>query len=193
MSSDTRVHLLEAALGILEREGSSHLTIDAVARQAGVSKGGVLYHFPTKAALVEAMVRHHMALLDEEFERRIAAAEPGPGQVLRGWLDLFANRPPLTAERHLDLMSFIVRNPHLHRIIEEHRGQHQERLRSAGIDPDLALLLAFAAEGLGFAESFKSGLVNAALRGRLLDLARRLSFPGALNQAGEAAPDSPAD
>ena len=52
---DTRNLLLAAALSILMEEDGV-LTLVAVSRKAGVSKGGLIHHFPTKEALVEAVV-----------------------------------------------------------------------------------------------------------------------------------------
>ena len=47
---------LEAALHVVEERGANHLTIDAVAEKAGFSKGGVLYHFGSKKALLRGML-----------------------------------------------------------------------------------------------------------------------------------------
>ena len=174
-ATETRRHLLEAASRILTHDGSVHLTIAGVAKAAGVSKGCVLYHFPSKAALIEALVRYNGELMDSEFERLIAAAAPGPGRVLRAWLELHTHRPPMSAERHLDLMGLIAREPALHAIITEHRRQQLERLQTDAADADLALLVAFAAEGLGFAEILGPELIGEATKLRLLALARRLS------------------
>ena len=43
----TRATLLAAARQVLRRQGAT-LSLDAVAREAGVSKGGLLHHYPTK-------------------------------------------------------------------------------------------------------------------------------------------------
>ena len=43
-----RIQLLEAAAAIVNEQGSEYLTLDAVAHKAGVSKGGLLYHFKNK-------------------------------------------------------------------------------------------------------------------------------------------------
>lgn len=64
-----RALILEAAAAIVANSGASHLTIDAVAAAACVSKGGVLYHFPTKQALLEGM----LARLLEQIDGRTAA------------------------------------------------------------------------------------------------------------------------
>jgi len=54
-SADTRHLLLATARSIL-LEGEGTLTLDAVARRSGVSKGGLIHHFPNREALVEAIV-----------------------------------------------------------------------------------------------------------------------------------------
>ena len=58
MSRDaTRRRLLDAAAAVVRRDGPRALTLDTVAAQAGLSKGGLLYHFATKDALVDALVQ----------------------------------------------------------------------------------------------------------------------------------------
>ncbi len=51
VATDTRERILGALRGILARSGNSSVTLEAVATEAGVSKGGLLYHFPAKSAL----------------------------------------------------------------------------------------------------------------------------------------------
>ena len=46
--TDCRQAILEAAERVVTEAGAAHLTLDAVAGKAGVSKGGLLYHFPSK-------------------------------------------------------------------------------------------------------------------------------------------------
>ncbi len=70
--------LLDAAERLVAERGAAHLTLDAVAAEAGVSKGGLLYHFPTKAALLEGMIKRHLRDIDERAAR-LAADWRGPG------------------------------------------------------------------------------------------------------------------
>lgn len=44
--NDKKKRLLAAASEIVEEEGVVKLTLEAVAQRAGMSKGGLLYHFP---------------------------------------------------------------------------------------------------------------------------------------------------
>lgn len=55
--------ILAAANAVLNRKGARGLTIDAVAAEAGLSKGGVLHHYASKDALVAALVAHKLASL----------------------------------------------------------------------------------------------------------------------------------
>lgn len=55
--------ILDAADTVLLRKGARGLTIDAVAAEAGLSKGGVLHHFASKDALVAALVERKLAAL----------------------------------------------------------------------------------------------------------------------------------
>ncbi len=59
--------VLDAAEAIVTELGSGSLTFDEVARRAGVSKGGVLYCFPSKRELVAAMMTRDI----ERFERDV--------------------------------------------------------------------------------------------------------------------------
>lgn len=61
----TREGLLEIAEGLVRGEGASGLTIDALARAAGISKGGVQYSFPSKDDLVRALIERWTRQFDE--------------------------------------------------------------------------------------------------------------------------------
>ena len=75
--------ILEAAASVLLKGGSRALTIDAVAAEAGLSKGGVLHHFASKDALIAALVARKLAELREEIAACEAAIPPGPSQLPR--------------------------------------------------------------------------------------------------------------
>ena len=47
-ASETRDRILDALQRILVRKGTAAVTLESVAAEAGVSKGGLLYHFRSK-------------------------------------------------------------------------------------------------------------------------------------------------
>ncbi|HET8846332.1 MAG TPA: TetR/AcrR family transcriptional regulator, partial [Ktedonobacteraceae bacterium] len=82
----TRQHILEAAAKVVQSEGVARLTLEAVAKAAGVSKGGVLYHFATKEALVEGMLGALFDHFTHDLDTEIAHNESAPGQWARAYI-----------------------------------------------------------------------------------------------------------
>lgn len=66
-----RDRLLDAAERVVVESGATHLTLDAVAKSAGVSKGGLLYHFPSKEALLDGMLARNFEDVDAEVAKRL--------------------------------------------------------------------------------------------------------------------------
>lgn len=75
--TSARERILDAFEQILRTEGERAATIDAVARAAGVSKGGALYHFPSKEALADGMC-DRLRRLGAEDAAAMQASPEGP-------------------------------------------------------------------------------------------------------------------
>ena len=88
-----RERLLDAAERVVVESGATHLTLDAVAKSAGVSKGGLLYHFPTKEALLEGMLARHFRDVDAEVAKRLESrAGKTSGATKASRADMFRER-----------------------------------------------------------------------------------------------------
>lgn len=62
--------ILDAGEAVVLRDGMGRLTLDGVARQAGLSKAGLLHHVPSKDALIRAMVERHCREWLEQFKAK---------------------------------------------------------------------------------------------------------------------------
>jgi AcrR family transcriptional regulator len=67
MRSSSRTEIVEAALRVVDAEGDVDITYDSVARETGLSKAGLMYHFPTKEALMVAVMEHVVARWQDEL------------------------------------------------------------------------------------------------------------------------------
>ncbi|MEO5373522.1 MAG: TetR/AcrR family transcriptional regulator [Alphaproteobacteria bacterium] len=85
--SEVRTRILDAAEAIVRAHGVAGLTINAAAATAGVSKGGLFYHFASKEALLVALLERLAEFMRRDFEARVAAIPEGPGRVARAMLD----------------------------------------------------------------------------------------------------------
>lgn len=66
--------ILDAARRIVEERGAGHLTFDELARESGVTRGGITYHFPTKEDLLRGLIEADM----EQWESASATPEALP-------------------------------------------------------------------------------------------------------------------
>lgn len=69
---ETRDKICEAAIRTAGRDGLMAMTLDNVAKEAGVSKGGVMYHFSSKDELVRGMLDYFGSQLEQMVLQRIA-------------------------------------------------------------------------------------------------------------------------
>jgi AcrR family transcriptional regulator len=76
-----RAKVLHAFTDLLVTSGERSATLDAVADHAGVSKGGLLYHFGSKDALVDGLVEHLTGLIAADVSAMRSAPE-GPVHYL---------------------------------------------------------------------------------------------------------------
>ncbi|WP_086829710.1 TetR/AcrR family transcriptional regulator [Allokutzneria sp. NRRL B-24872] len=147
--TETRTKLLDAAADIVVREGAQHLTLDAVAERAGVSKGGLLYHFRSKNALVEAMVERMVT----EFDAAMEATPGQPRAVTRAYLTATIGRewsPSGDSESDRLVSALFAATLVEPSALEPLRAMYarwQERLEGDGIDPAVATLVRMAVDG----------------------------------------------
>ncbi|MEU1997215.1 helix-turn-helix domain-containing protein [Nocardia gamkensis] len=89
-----RDRLLEVAVRAFSHEGPE-VTLEAIAREAGVGIGTLYRHFPTREALIDAAYRNELARLCDSVDDLVTALPPD--QALRTWMDRFVDY--MTAKR----------------------------------------------------------------------------------------------
>ena len=66
-SRRTRIRILDEALRLIAETGYGAATNAALAEAAGITRGAMLYHFPTREALVEAVIAHIQSQRSAQF------------------------------------------------------------------------------------------------------------------------------
>lgn len=170
-----RDRLLDSAEAVLAEHGSHGLTLAAVAAHAGVSKGGLLYHFASKDALITALIERLIAGFDEQVA---AFRLERPGWYTRAYVEatfaVLSAQDADVARRRWAVLCAAATDPAL----GEPFARAQRRWLSEGLaeepDPDLSQLARLAADGLWEAAELDPSLLSPerlkALRARLLAL-----------------------
>lgn len=172
-TQSTRDRILDAAEAVVVEDGVAQLTLDAVAARAAVSKGGLLYHFGGKDALVAGMVERRMASFERHLAERMAADRQGAGRFARAFardtFDATDEAMARDAGVAAALLAALGTNPALLAPAAARYGEWQRRLEGDGVDPALATLARLAADGLFFALMFGLAPPSAELRGQVLE------------------------
>jgi len=171
-----REAIVRAALEVIRERGVQALTLDSAAKQAGVSKGGLIHHFNTKEALVRGMLDTATQMLHEEIESAYeTSTDRTPGSFVRSYVE--------TTLRHaeegylLPLFELVARDPGMAVALAEHNAWCHQRFENDGIDPVLAHVIASAADGLWIEIIFRLESPNSwrvrAMRACLLEMSRK--------------------
>ncbi|MEU0939236.1 MULTISPECIES: TetR/AcrR family transcriptional regulator [unclassified Embleya] len=172
-----RDRLLDAVERILVRDGVEAVRLDAVAREAGVSKGGLLHHFPSKQELVRGVVERLADRFDEVLP------EPGcpPGAFTLAWLDASIPGQSPTGDRSgIDRVPLALvaaaGGPEVLGCLRERYAHWQRRLARDGLEPAVADLVRMAVDGWWMARLLDLGVphdeAHNDLRARLVELIR---------------------
>lgn len=146
--STTKQKILEAAAEISRESGPGNLSLEAVAAKAGVSKGGLLYHYPSKTALLKAVVEGFVASFDEELARRKEMKAGSNDALLDAYLDLFVEdhdcrRPPPSG-----LLAALSQDPEFLDPVRRHNRALLDRMRRSASDPAMTLIVYLAIQGM---------------------------------------------
>jgi AcrR family transcriptional regulator len=75
-SAMTRDRILDAAINCFVEQGYTNVTTAKVASSAGVSRGAMLHHFPSKTELIQAAVEYLHDKLLEDYTARVSSIPP---------------------------------------------------------------------------------------------------------------------
>ena len=169
-----RAKLLDAFVTILLEQGERAATLDAVAATAGVSKGGLLYHFPSKDALVDGLAEHVETLAAEDVQLMNTAPEGPSAYYIR--TSVYADTPLDRAIIATTRLSQTA-NPRARRAL---RRMHQGWLDALSVevtDPAAARAVMLIGDGLyyGAAMSGETSKTPPENVDELLDVVRRIT------------------
>jgi AcrR family transcriptional regulator len=146
--------LLDAAEAVILRESISRLTLDAVAAQAGASKGGLTHHFPSKERLIGAMVERIVSVWRRDVLASIEAEKPGPGRVPRAMLKMAMDTPKdwthACRRNGVVLVAALVEFPALVQPMRDFHRELSELIARDDLAPGAGEVVYLALDGLWF-------------------------------------------
>lgn len=169
-SERTRTVAIQAALAIIARDGPGRLTLDAIAREGGISKGGLMHQFPTKTAVLKALLEHQVAHF-EAFSAKYMAehgaelAHPHLATQIATTRESIAGANPIA----FAIMGAMAQEPDLLSISKERSAETIRAIKAEAADPELATLRWAAALGLALTVMLGMSPLGEEERERLFD------------------------
>lgn len=154
----TRDRICEAAIHVAGRDGLLAMTLDNVAKEAGISKGGLTHHFPSKEELIQGMLVYFGIQTEQMLMRRIVD-DPDPkfrwGRALLSCVfptedekDQNELSPEVVKRMLLTTIALAINNPNALDPLRELGRKMRDRFMSDPEDGMEQLLMWLALDGL---------------------------------------------
>mgnify|MGYP002621621483 FL=1 len=151
--SSSRDKLLDAAAGLVAKHGVQNLTIDAVAAEARVTKGGLIYHFKTRDDLLGALIERMVEQWD--VRTRMQDAVRSGGTPVKDALSLLLDETFDMSEEQRTLLTNLLAAaaiyPHLLEPVKAYYARDFEAFNNAP-NAGMVMILAAAIDGIALLE-----------------------------------------
>ncbi len=146
--------LLDAAERVILRAGPTGVSVDAVVREAGLSKGAFFHHFPTKEALLVALLERLSGSVDAQVNAAAARGESALAAQVAVAFDMPAKERERTRALVLALLAGVMESPAIATAAREANERSHALSVAAGADAGVALIVQLVLDGYFLAESF---------------------------------------
>lgn len=144
--------LIDVASEIVSTRGVQELTLEGAAAAAGVTKGGLIYHFKTKDDLLAAVVQSLIEHWEQRSRVKATQASNTSGDMLRAMIDDTFDMEPAEKQLISNLLAAASSYPHLLGPVRDLYGRLYTDFAKSKPHPGTALVIAAALDGVSMLE-----------------------------------------
>ncbi|MBT0770797.1 TetR family transcriptional regulator [Kineosporia sp. J2-2] len=154
----TRRTVLDAAARVVAQKGAG-VSIDTIARAAGVSKGGLLHHFHNRDELVLALTEDLMERFAAEVRAAVDPTDRAEGRLMRGYIraSFDSLRHEESPAEHVAMMAAVATVPGVAELLRRDKARWEAYFADDGLDPQRTLLIFRATDGAAIAGLWEGG------------------------------------
>jgi AcrR family transcriptional regulator len=168
--TETREKLIQAAAQLVVSKGIHRVTLEQIALEAGVSKGGLLHHFPTKQALLSGLIEQVGRVFKVRLEKFMGLeTSDQPGRLARAYIR--ASFEYEADELHLTnaIAKVVGEFPELLLELQAEFAQLDQEMQADGLPAARAIVIRLACDGLWFSELIGVTSLEEPLRSQMLE------------------------
>lgn len=153
-NNDSRTAIIDAAERLLARESLAKVTMDAMAREAGITKGGLFYYFSSRQEIFLTVLSRFEERVIAGRDRYLAGMSGGPDDILKATVLVALDCLGSFQERVIHSGS-MVEDPVLRERIAIFKRRLFSDLCGTSQDPEKAALILFIIDGLWMNGAFE--------------------------------------
>lgn len=145
----TQRAILAAATTVIREQGTG-VALTVIADAAGVSKGGLLHHFPSREELFLAVAKDSVEQLRSRVHGLVDLSENRPGKMLRAYIRAFFDGGDDVQDyfEFSGLWSMLHVIPRVAELLQADADWWRARFAEDGLHPDRIMLAQYATEGI---------------------------------------------
>lgn len=147
-SNNSREAILDAAQKVAVEKGAGKVSLDSVAKEAGLTKGGVLYNFPSKEALISGMLERLMNIYTPRITQHSATLDGQANPTLQSVFHVIGELDAMNANIPMAILATAAHNLELLQPLGREMQTRYNSICNETDSADEATLLWAAGEGL---------------------------------------------
>lgn len=163
----TRNRIVAAARDLAAERGPRHISIAEVAVRAGLSKGGVLYHFHTKADMLAAIVSFHVEKTAMRIEHHMPVT--GRNRLARALIAAHREEREEQTPTSSGILAVLAEHSDLLDPVRRHQQTILDTVQRESNNPELAMIMLLALEGMRAFSLFEFDILAPEKEEALLD------------------------
>lgn len=170
--------ILKATEQVIVKLGAGNLTLDAVVKEAGISKGGLLYHYPNKEALLMAMLDRFVFSYRDRINDILYKNSEKEDNYLKAHILAIEKSREEMSSMALAVLAFIANNPEKAQRLKDHISDDWEILKAMSKDVKTAMLITSALNGLALFETLGLSSFSPDEKEQLIKLLKKIADRG---------------
>jgi len=166
ISFSTKENILNAANKVILDKGADALTLEAVAQEAGISKGGLLYHFPSKKQLIQGMIGSMIARVDSTLHEELVKSS---GDYMASYIRASFKTETGSDQISYALFAAISNDPALIKPLQARFLKMQNEIVAAAASEEVGTIIRLALDGMWISDLFGFAPPSPELRVKMLD------------------------
>lgn len=159
--------ILDAAERVIRRQGMASTTVEGVAAEAGVSKGGLFYHFSSKKEMLFQLLERYEKKFFATRQEVYDSLPDDPNRLLKATIIASINHP---AKSHTDMSNVLslLDDIEMREKVSEMKVRVFKEISAGYEKPEKIALAMMAADGMWVMDLFGGGILSPGFQEKII-------------------------